>query len=591
MTEPNTPGSSTITAPATGRRSDVLDLVKIFFTRVLVDPVREGRLRNREWPFGLGAVVALAYVAYAVGVLLVMSSSAIRERAELSISSASSATLPRAYVWVLLALVIFALALFQTSAMHASVWLRIVGLTLCVIVMGTWSIRYTSLSGGLVEMVLGIVLIIGLIVFTLVRGPRPFAWWEVPVVLLLIGGSVVVGVELVNRTARPLGYDFVSSHLTSTMTTLAPAALPAAVAAGLSVAEITVSGTLWATRLVTAAAARRVAYLILASLLVLRLVQAGWELASWDFIRYPPNVFLTWLLLAGLYGGLSVLLLRLAGGRDRLVVSRMPERMASMSLALGLGLVGLSFVAIVILGVFAVAASVAPNQVGATTGAWQQSLTSIAGPNIFRIVFAVALVGLAIRSARRGQAATGLLLAAVAVVVLARVLSWATDGVLDAGTGAGALNLIATVVLVVAIAVTALRRRLTPARAIGFSGALVLSALLASHDFVSDPVGALLGFSGAALVLFGLTWGLFTDSGYANEGSKRYPVPTRVLFVLANVLVAISILAFTSLARDPTATISLDDFAVLGDQVLGTALLAATFVVVLVAVRDERSIE
>ena len=157
------------------------------------------------------------------------------------------------------------------------------------------------------------------------------------------------------------------------MTTLAPAALPAAVAAGLSVAEITVSGTLWATRLITAAAARRVAYLILASLLVLRLVQAGWELASWNFVRYPPNVFLTWLLLAVLYGGLSVLLLRLAGGRDRLVVSRMPERMASMSLALGLGLVGLSFVAIVILGVFAVAASVAPNQVGATTGAWQQT--------------------------------------------------------------------------------------------------------------------------------------------------------------------------------------------------------------------------
>ena len=121
-------------------------------------------------------------------------------------------------------------------------------------------------------------------------------------------------------------------------------------------------------------------------------------------------------------------------------------------------------------------------------------------------VFEVVLVGLAIRSARRGRAGTALLLAAVAVVVLARVLSWATGGVLDAGTGAGALNLIATAVLVVVIAVTALRRRLTPARAVGFSGALVLSALLASHDFVSDPVGALLGFSGAALVLFGLTW-------------------------------------------------------------------------------------
>ena len=410
-------------------------------------------------------------------------------------------------------------------------------------------------------------------------------------VLLLIGGAVVLGVELLNRTARPLGYDFVSSHLTSTMTTLAPAALPAAVAAGLSVAEITVSGTLWATRLTNAVAARRVAYLILASLLVLRLVQAGWELFTWDFVRYPPSVFLTWLLLAALLGGLSVLLLRLAGGRDELAVSRMPERMASMSLALGLGLVGLAFVAIVVLGVFAVAASLAPGQVGATTGAWQQNLTSITGPNIFRIVFAVTLVGLGIRSARRGRAATGLLLAAVGVVVLARVLSWATGGVLDAGTGAGALNLVATAVLVAAIAVTALRRRLTPTRAVGFSGALVLSALLASHDFVSDPVGTVLGFSGAALVLFGLTWGLFTDSGYANEGSRRYPVPTRVLFVLANVLLAITILAFSSLARDPTATINLDDFAILGDQVLGTALLAATFIAVLVAVRRERSIE
>ena len=579
------------TAPAAARRTGVLDLIKIFFTRVLVDPVREGRIRNRDWPFGLSAVVALAYAAYAVGVLVVIFSSAIRERAELAISTASSASLPRAYVWLLLALLIFALTLFQTSALHASIWLRVVGLIICVVVMATWCIRFTSLSGGLVETVLGIILIIGLIVFTLVRGPRPFAWWEVPVVLFLIGGAVVLGVELLNRTARPLGYDFVSSHLTSTMTTLAPAALPAAVAAGLSVAEITVSGTLWATRLTDAVAARRVAYLILASLLLLRLVQAGWELFTWDFVRDPPTVFLTWLLLAALLGGLSVLLLRLAGGRDELAVARMPERMASMSLALGLGLVALAFVAIVVLGVFAVAASLAPGQVGATTGAWQQSLTSITGPNIFRILFAVTLVGLGIRSARRGRAATGLLLAAVGVVVLARVLSWATGGVLDAGTGAGALNLVATAVLVAAIAVTALRRRLTPTRAVGFSGALVLSALLASHDFVSDPVGTVLGFSGAALVLFGLTWGLFTDSGYANEGSRRYPVPTRVLFVLANVLLAITILAFSSLARDPTATINLDDFAILGDQVLGTALLAATFIAVLVAVRRERSVE
>jgi hypothetical protein len=198
----------------------------------------------------------------------------------------------------------------------------------------------------------------------------------------------------------------------------------------------------------------------------------------------------------------------------------------------------------------------------AQSGAWLNSLSSVTGPNVFRILFALALIGLAIRFARRGQAGTALLLTAVGVMLLARVIRWATSGVLDAGRGFDALNLVATAVLLVAISATAVRRRLTPERAVGFSGALVLTALLGYHDFVSDPVGAVLGFSGAGLVLFGLTWGLFTDSGYANSGSRKYPVPTRVLFVLANAMVAISILAYSSLVRDPTATVNLEDFAV-----------------------------
>jgi hypothetical protein len=585
-----------VTAPSVGpgdlaaTKPTARGLLALFLARVLRDPIRSGRLRNTAWPYGLGMVVAAAYLLYAVAAGVVIFSSRIREGAELTVSSTSAASLPRGYVWLLILLVLVALALFQTAALHAVWWLRLVGLAASMVVITTWGVRYTSISGGLIEAVLSVVAILALIAFALVRGRRPFAWWEFPVVLLLLSAPVALGVALVNRTARPLGYDFVSVYLQSTMTSLGPLAMPAAVAAGLSVAEITVSGTLWATRLTMTYLARRLAYVVLGSLLVLRLGQATWQLTTWDWVRQGWNVFGTWLIFAAVLALLSAVVLRL-GGRGPLTVSLLPERMASMALPLGLALVGIAFLAVVVLGVFGVAASLAPAQIGAQSDQWLSGLTSITGPNIFRILLALALIALALRVARRGKPATGVLLVCVAVMLLARVARWATNGILNAGVGADALNLIATLVLVVAVTVTAVRRRLTPERAIGFSGALVLSALLAYHDFVSDPLGALLGFSGAALVLFGLTWGLFTDSGYANDGSRKYPVPTRVLFVLANAVLAITILAFTSLVRDPTATINLDDFAALGDQVLGTALLAATFVAVLTAVRDERPID
>ena len=56
-------------------------------------------------------------------------------------------------------------------------------------------------------------------------------------------------------------------------------------------------------------------------------------------------------------------------------------------------------------------------------------------------------------------------------------------------------------------------------------------------------------------------------------------------------MLAITILAYLSLVCDPTATVNLEDFAALGDYLLGTALPAATFVAVLAAVRQARAVE
>ncbi|HWJ51825.1 MAG TPA: hypothetical protein VNT24_00430, partial [Propionibacteriaceae bacterium] len=111
-------------------------------------------------------------------------------------------------------------------------------------------------------------------------------------------------------------------------------------------------------------------------------------------------------------------------------------------------------------------------------------------------------------------------------------------------------------------------------------GTLILTALFASRTFLSDPVGALLGFSGAALVLFGLTWDLLTGASWGNGSSRRFPRSARVLLVLANSVITMSVLAFAALVRDGSTTIYLDPYAEMGNLVLGTALLAAAVIAV-----------
>jgi hypothetical protein len=140
------------------------------------------------------------------------------------------------------------------------------------------------------------------------------------------------------------------------------------------------------------------------------------------------------------------------------------------------------------------------------------------------------------------------------------------------------LNLVATAVVLVALAATLVRRRLTGQRAIAFAGILILSALFSGRDFVSDPLGFVLGFSGAALVLFGLTWDLLTESGWGNGESRRFPRPTRVLLVLTNSVLTMTVLAYAALVRDGSTTIYLDPYAEMGNLVFGTALLGAAVI-------------
>ncbi|GAA1435296.1 hypothetical protein GCM10009616_31990 [Microlunatus lacustris] len=174
-----------------------------------------------------------------------------------------------------------------------------------------------------------------------------------------------------------------------------------------------------------------------------------------------------------------------------------------------------------------------------------------------------------------------LVLGSTGVVLVALARSLVLGDRVAGTTDPDAPNLVTTVVVLVAVAVCLVRRRLTPVRALSFAGVLALSTLSAHRTLLADPLGVLLGFSGAALLLVGLTWDLFTGAGRGNGSSRRFPRPMRVLLVLTNSLLTMTVLAYAALVRDGSTTVHLDPYAEFGDLVLGAGLLAAAVLAVL----------
>lgn len=93
--------------------------------------------------------------------------------------------------------------------------------------------------------------------------------------------------------------------------------------------------------------------------------------------------------------------------------------------------------------------------------------------------------------------------------------------------------------------------------------------------------------SGVALVVFGVFWDLLTGSEWANRSSRRLPAASRVLLALAKTLLGLLVVGYAALARSAVNVADPDVYAELGDLVLGTALVAAAFLVILRAVEED----
>jgi len=196
-----------------------------------------------------------------------------------------------------------------------------------------------------------------------------------------------------------------------------------------------------------------------------------------------------------------------------------------------------------------------------------------------RLAVGVVAISVAFRMARAGRRVVPELLGSIGVVVITLAIANLADARHWLWT-AEALSVIASVAAVGLLVWFFATRTLTTARMTGLAVALLLTALFQQRDFVSDPLGALLGFTGVAFVLFGYVWGFLTSGSYANSGSRAYPRPSRILLFLASALFGVTVLAYTALARDPDAAINLGAFAVVGDEVFGTAILVGALVAV-----------
>ena len=556
--------------------------------QTLVEPVRKGRLRDLDWPYGLKSIVLIGYIGFIAAGLTVVLSGLIRQHSRL-IVSATGIGLPEQMTWPLLLLLSFGVACCMSAALHGPWWLKLLGLLFSLMVIGTWSLRRGSLAGWAGWPWIAGALMAGVITLVIIRWRRRFAWWEFAAFWVLIGLGMTVGVAE-TRYAKTFGTDFNPLNLQQTAAFLGYLVLPAATLAGASVAEITVRATVSATENAQRLTQRAWPYLILAVVIAARVAQAVWQIAHRDPVVHGWLALLWAGVLVFTFGLVGVVLLRICRRRGSLpVVSELSDELGRVGFAVAATLIAVAFPVQVFLATVQVFASVARD--GAqSTFAYDPApiLDRVIDPS--RVVVGLVLLLLAVRAARRGQPSRALVLGSIGVVLvmLARQLVFGDRAA--APINQDGVNLVSSALIIVAVAVSLLRHRLTQRRALAFAGVLILSALFSYRDFISDPLGTVLGFSGAALVLFGLSWDLLTDSGWGNRESPRFPRPTRVMLVLTNYVLTMTVLAYAALVRDGSTTIYLDPFAELGNLIFGTGLLAAAVVAVLDSAWRDRPI-
>lgn len=534
--------------------------------RVIVDPVREGRLRNNGWPAGLSAIVTVGITAYVLLMLVAVFAPQLRAQFDLT-KIPPNLTVPLAVTPVLLVLLVFSLALMYTAALHMVWWIRV---PLVVLTMGA-----VLTAGGMGEdltaarwVAIGAAVVLAC--FTLMRWFARFHWGEFVVALAVIGHGTVVPVWLQSQLAVPSTQPFVTwSAVLQVYVVLFHLAIPVAMLAGAAMAELTASTVAWSVTTVWQGLRvwRRSTWVFAAIGLVACYGVFIWSLVSvlleGDYRGDPAALAAGALYAAVPMGVCSIVTWRAdqvpTGDRPvRPDPDDIPEAWAEtapiLALVLGLGSVGWGLVTLV-------ARSFGLSPPGLPDSPW--SLRIIAFLSSFLIVV------WAWRLAGRGRRILPMGLVSFAAVLVvdnilgAFMITWSYTGM---------LVMVLAMAVVVGLWLVA-TSRMTADRGMALATVCLLGAAFEFREVIFEPLTALIGLFGVgSALLVGLIWRVLTDNNYSRGDSRRFPRSGRVLIAVASALFAAIAAAMDTIMGGDWIG-DLNPFEGSGDRYLGVSLI------------------
>ena len=577
------PPNAPTTPPSTTSSSRLLGAARMVFDGVLVQRVAEGRLRNVGWPKGWGAVIGVGYVGFAFTALLVLTSSWWRQ-GRLVPTGDGVLLIPQSTVWVLAWLMMTVAALLHLGAMRGPWWSKTASLVIVTVLLALWPAMVISVSSILLA-VPGIVCVLIMIVFSLVRIAAKPRWWEFCVYWVLLTVPVIFTMMAVAQASRPLGFELVPPLIAQTIGLLALLCLPVAVASGTAVAELTVSATVWVALAAGRLSRRPVLVALLIVAFVARGVQTVVDLRSFDL--FGAGVAQSVLPVVGcalLLAGVSIVLIRRAGPVPS-KVTELPDDLTRIAIPIGIVLVGVLVPFSLLL--FGVQLAFSVSGVG-ELGGWTSALSSEGPAAIIRALVALALLVLAVRAADRRRISIALLEAHIAIFLLPAPIGLLTQASFPLLPDPDLLNVLVTLLAGALLIGCLATRGLTNQRIAGLGAMVVLGAVFSGRDVLLTPLSWAFGPS-AALILVGLVWTLMTGCDRANVAGRGFSATSRSAMMMGFVLLTGLVLAYYTLAGTPSQG-PLDVASTLGDAILGTALLTGTVTILVVQISGRTSI-
>lgn len=527
----------------------------------IVQPVREGIPRRAGWPVGLVAIVTSILTLYGLLTLAVVFAGQLRGADTLVVTS-TGLTIPDVGAWLCISGVVLSLAALQTAALHLPWWVKLFALMTTTIAMVYFATAGASDPMLLLASLLGL---LTLVTLTLVRWRAQFAWWEFVVTTVALAGAVFLPM-LGSSNTRALNTDWRGVVAEGGLSTLGNLAIPALLVAGAALAQIAVAASFSGVAAATREFQRRPLQLV-------GLLLAGW--AAFELInsfRDPENAGPGWLAsLLALVGVVAVQLAVLAVARRPPAWSDLDEDSTPVNYLVAVASVALVLLQPVPAILREVARSVGPQWLFSFTDSYLNVAASDIAQAISRVAVGVIGLAIALPLARRGRPWAAMFMAAVAVLALFHLFR-------NRGFGAWASNTVPQMssllllAMLVAAAALLLTQRLTILRAVALASGTLLCLVYPHRAILDDPISALLGFSGIGAVLFGLIWRLLTEGDITREGSRRWPVPARVLLYCASALIGVTSAAFVALTRSSGGFFDAALFAETGDFLLGTPL-------------------